>query len=283
MSALFKCAIVLASGFAVWFYVNALVGLEQVAKPARIHENDILIGDTFAQPRPEAAASAVDPADAGREDLDYRTAERIGTLDGWWAFLAAHSSGAHAESAKTAIDKLSPAPEPAAAADVSARASPEAKVESEAAPPSPPLEAAALPLHELCNDDRDCPGRSRSDPSGDENTRIADQSDPGKPRSQLASLMDSEAAAAVQSPSANVGRDQGSKPRAAALRHTTAVSSRIVSRPRERPCAFRFGCHRTAQTLPPFLLERLGVKPKHSTSAFGRTFADRRPTGSPGR
>src|SRR5271166_3019265 len=85
MSALFKYAIVLASGFAIGAYVHGPIGLEQVAKLAQTDGLDIVISNTVAHLRPEAAAIVVDPADARRvdEDLDYLIAKRIGTLEGW--------------------------------------------------------------------------------------------------------------------------------------------------------------------------------------------------------
>ncbi len=311
MSAFFRYAVVLAWGVAIGLCVNAPIVRETVAKLAATDKNDILIDDASARPRPEAAAIAVDPAGARRvdedldnlitkrigtldpvdtrrvdEELEYLIAKRIGTLDGWRAFLAAHESGAYAQSAKAQIDKLSllaTAPEPAAV-EASDRVSPEAKVESEPARPAPPLEAAALPLDEVCNHERDCPGRSRSNPSSGETAPVANKTEPGAPGPQVASLKDGLAAAAAQlNSSAKDGADQGSKRRATALRRGTTVSSHIIPRPPERPCGSGFECRSTTQTLPPILLALLGVKTRHSTGAFGSSPADARPNGSRGR
>jgi hypothetical protein len=72
------------------------------------------------------------------EDLDYRIARVTGSLEGWRAFLAAHGSGAHTESAKAEIDKLLVAVNAVAPAEVLADASPDANAGSEVAHPAPP-------------------------------------------------------------------------------------------------------------------------------------------------
>ena len=218
-----------------------------------------------------AAAIVVDPAGAGAvdDDLDYLIAKRIGTLDGWHAFLAAHASGAHARSAEAEIDKLSPLVrsfEPAAAPT-----SFEAKVDNEAARPALASEAATPPLHEVCNHDGDCRGDSLNNTSGDEITRAASEPEPGKPGPQVANLTDGSAPAADEPNfSAKVLPDPGSKPRAIALHHGTTVSPHNIPRRRQQPCGFRIECQ-------PLVMALLGVKPKHSMRAVGQTLADARP------
>ncbi len=259
MSALSKYAIVLASGVAIGWYVNGPISLEQIARLARIDETNILLSNASAHLTPETAAIVVE-SDAGHadEDLDYLIAKRIGTLEGWQAFLVAHASQAHAESAEAEIDKLSllmKASEPAAV-EVLDRASPEAKIESEAASPSGPSEAAALPLRE--------------------------DSEPGKLQPQVASLTDSSGAAASEpNSSARVGPGPGAKPKSTALHRWTAAPS--IPLQRGRSCAFQFQCHWKTQALPPILMALFGVKAKHSTRTFGQTFADARPSGLRGR
>jgi hypothetical protein len=265
MGALLKFAIVLVSGVAIGFYLNGSMSLERAANLARIGDTNILVGN--AHTTPEAAAIVVDPADAGRvdedlvdqadagrvEDLDYLIAKQIGTLEGWQAFLAAHASGAHAESAEAEIDKLSLLVKSfeRAAAQVSDRL------------------PAAPPLHEVCNHDGDCPGGPPSEPSSDEITRIANEPEPGTPKA--ASLTDGSATATDQpNSSTKVAPELGSKPRVIAPRRRTGVSSHIIPRRREQPCGFRFECHWKTQTLPPIVLALLGIKTKHSTRAFGQ-------------
>ena len=52
--------------------------------------------------KPKVAGALVDRAAAARvdEDLDYKIAQRKGSVEGWGSFLAAHGSGVHAQSAK---------------------------------------------------------------------------------------------------------------------------------------------------------------------------------------
>ena len=62
------------------------------------------INKPFVAARP-AAVAPIDPAAAALldEDLDYRIAKRIGSLDGWRSFLTAHGSGVHAQSAREEV------------------------------------------------------------------------------------------------------------------------------------------------------------------------------------
>src|SRR5271165_4028097 len=75
--------------------------------------------------KPAAAAPmAVPPSSADLDEaLDYRLAERVGSLEGWRAFLAAHPSGFFAQLARVQVEKMLPAgtanaSAPAGAADV---------------------------------------------------------------------------------------------------------------------------------------------------------------------
>ena len=124
MKTLFKYAIVLALGLALGFYVHGLQSLEDVAKLKWLDEINVIINKPFVAARP-AAVAPVDPAAAALrdEDLDYRIARRIGSLDGWRSFLTAHGSGVHAQSAMEAVEKLflaekAPTPPAAEASEV---------------------------------------------------------------------------------------------------------------------------------------------------------------------
>ena len=94
MKTLFKYAIVLALGLALGFYVHGLLSLEDVAKLKWLDEINVIIKKPFVAARP-AVVPSVDLAAAALldEDLDYRIAQRIGSLDGWRSFLTAHGSG----------------------------------------------------------------------------------------------------------------------------------------------------------------------------------------------
>ena len=285
----FKYAIVLAFGVAIGLCLTSPASLERVANLARIDEINIHISNSFADLRPEPAAIVGNPTDAGRvdEDLDYLIAKRTATLEGWQAFLAAHASGARAEAAEAEIDKLSllvKASGPAAA-EVSDRVLPQAKVESEAAPPPPsrPSDVTTLPGHEVCYDG-DCPGGSHSDLSHAESPRFASDSEFGKLQPQVASLVDGSAALVTQPNSdATVVPEPIARPRAVAVRRGPTVSSRVMPPHRQRWCGANFECHLKTRTLPPLILALLGVKPNHSTRAFGQMFAEARPSDLRGR
>ena len=108
MSAPFKYAFVLALGLAFGFCIHAPPNLEEVAKLARLDEINVIINKAVARLKPQAAVFAVDPAGAARvsEDLDYRIAERIGSVEGWRSFLAVYGSGVHAQTATAEVDRL---------------------------------------------------------------------------------------------------------------------------------------------------------------------------------
>ena len=108
MSAPFKYAFVLASGLAFGFWIHAPPNLEEIAKLAWLDEINVIINKAVARLKPQAAVFAVDPASAARvaEDLDYRIAERIGSVEGWRSFLAVHGSGVHAQTATGQVERL---------------------------------------------------------------------------------------------------------------------------------------------------------------------------------
>ena len=57
-----------------------------------------------------AAAMTVPPTSVDLDEaVDYRLAERVGSLEGWRAFLAAHPSGFFAQLARAQIEKMLPA------------------------------------------------------------------------------------------------------------------------------------------------------------------------------
>jgi hypothetical protein len=108
MSAPFKYAFVLALGLAFGCCIHAPPNLEEVAKLAWLDEINVTINKALVRLKPQAAVFAVDPAAAARvaEDLDYRIAERIGSVEGWRSFLAVHGSGVHAQSATGEVERL---------------------------------------------------------------------------------------------------------------------------------------------------------------------------------
>ncbi len=286
MSVLFKYGTVLASGLAIGLWISGPMSVELVARLARTDATSIVVDNAVSRTRPEEIASAVDPTSASRvnEELDYLIARRVGTLEGWQAFLAAHAVGGHADSAMAEIEKLMllvKASEPAAAA-VSDRVSPETDAKSEIAGSSPPSEGVARPSYEACNDGGSCQGDSSGALSSDELSPIADEPDPGGFRAQVASLADSSATTAAQ-PGSSAKVDPGSKRRATAGGRTASVSSHVMPRRRERRCAFGFGCHWNARALPPILQALFNVKTKRSARVYGQMIADSSSGGARGR
>jgi hypothetical protein len=108
MGAPFKYAFVLALGLAFGFCIHAPPNLEEIARLARLDQINVLINSAVVRLKPQAAVFAVDPASAERvaEDLDYRIAERIGSVAGWQSFLAVHGSGVHAKTATGEVERL---------------------------------------------------------------------------------------------------------------------------------------------------------------------------------
>jgi hypothetical protein len=141
MSAPFKYAFVLALGLAFGFWIHARPNLEEIAKLAWPDEINVIINKAVARLRPQAAVFAVDPAAAARvtEGLDYRIAERIGSVEGWRSFLAVHGSGVHAQTATGEVDRLlvSEQASAQATAKVSNETSLGAKAASDPVRPSP--------------------------------------------------------------------------------------------------------------------------------------------------
>ena len=146
--------------------------------------------------KPKVAGALVDRAAAARvdEDLDYKIAQRKGSVEGWGSFpRRSWEPGVHAQSAKAEVEKLllagqDPAP---AAAEVSNGSSTDAKTGSEvvgSAPPDPGTEVAALTPDEICKRDGERLERLRSRPTNDEAARFAGELGCEKLRQQLLGL-----------------------------------------------------------------------------------------------
>jgi hypothetical protein len=141
MSAPFKYVFVLALGLAFGFWIHAPPNLEEIAKFAWLDEINVIINKAVARLKPQAAVFAVDPASAARvtEDLDYRIAERIGSVEGWRSFLAVHGSGIRAQIATGEAQKLLLSEQASAqtTAKVSNETSSDAKAASDPVRPAP--------------------------------------------------------------------------------------------------------------------------------------------------
>jgi Caspase domain len=130
------------------------------------------------------AATAAPPTSVERDEalgeLDYRTAERVDSLEGWRAFLAAHPTGSFAQLARAQIEKMPPdgtasasAPErtpyvagPSNTQPAAGGTGLPASVESAAATP-------ALTPSEVCKRDGDRLARLRGNPSAEEAQHFA--------------------------------------------------------------------------------------------------------------
>jgi hypothetical protein len=133
MGAPFKYAFVLALGLAFGFCIHAPPNLEEIARLARLDQINVLINSAVVRLKPQAAVFAADPVSAARvaEDLDYRIAERIGSVAGWQSFLAVHGSGVHAKTATGEVERLLLSEQ--ASAQTTAKASNEASLGTKAA------------------------------------------------------------------------------------------------------------------------------------------------------
>ena len=94
MRRLLKYAFVLALAIGVGCYVVlGPLSLEDfISMPADQNAEVIPV-----EPTPPASSASVD------EELDYMAAEHLASLAGWRAFLAAHPSGAYAQSARAEV------------------------------------------------------------------------------------------------------------------------------------------------------------------------------------
>jgi hypothetical protein len=229
VKAFFKYAIVLSLGLAVGFIVNGPLNLEDVAKLKWLDQISVIINKAFVPAKADVVP--IDPAAAALvdEELDYRIAQRIESLEGWRSFLAAHGSGAHAQSARAEAQVLAGKAPAEAAAEVLNSASTDAKAASEVVPsappspgtevaalaapaeaaaevsnsastdakaasevvPSPGTEVAALATDEICNRDGDRLEQLRGSPTSDEAARFANELRCEKLRPQLVALMES--------------------------------------------------------------------------------------------
>ena len=126
---------------------------DEIAKLRGLGEINVIISKVIAPANREVRVVSVDPVAAANvdEDLDYRIAQRVKSMEGWRSFLAVHPDGPRAQSASAELDKLVGAQTPPARELVQAsnNGSPETKTPSEATSPSqsPPGSEVATPYH----------------------------------------------------------------------------------------------------------------------------------------
>jgi hypothetical protein len=120
MSRLLNYAIFLASAVVIGFYiVFGPMGLGEIASIPIQRERTVIPATR------EAAVAHVEPASKVSidEELDYMVAKRLGSLEGWRAFLAGHRNGAYALSAQAEVKRRLGANDASAETPVAAPAS----------------------------------------------------------------------------------------------------------------------------------------------------------------
>ena len=109
-----KYAFVLALALAVAvIYAYLPLTRDDIAKLRWLDDINVIISKVLAPANREVRVVSVDPVAAANvdEDLDYRIAQRVKSIEGWRSFLAAHPDGPRAQSARArSLDKLVPEP-----------------------------------------------------------------------------------------------------------------------------------------------------------------------------
>jgi hypothetical protein len=260
-------------------YACAPSSVKEMAKPRWLHDIGVAVSASLAA-KPEAEVSSVDPIAAAKvnEDLDYRIAERTKSTEGWRAFLAAHSDGAHAQSARAELDKLAPpATPPAPAPDVQAA---DAKVPSESVsspPQSTEPDAPTVASDVTCRGDEDRLQRLSDSPTSDGILRLLIDLRCEKLRPQLLSLakrLDDKPLATT----ADAAQDESSGvlPASVASAPPLPPPRMRANEPSKRPRSIvsshgveskGHAAQRTAPNLSQFLLAFFGGGPRNSTGA----------------
>jgi hypothetical protein len=261
-----KYAFVLAMVVAV-IYVYAPLSREDIAKLRWLDDINAIINKSLALTKREVRVSPVDSGAAANvhEDLDYRIAERMKSIEGWRSFLGAHPDGPHAQSARAELDKLVPPEKPPTPVAVEAPngGSPETETPSEATSPSqlyPGSEVAAPTTDEVCGRDQDHLERLSNSRSRDEAIRLLTELRCETLRPQLFRLTEhldyQDPPPAAVATHALVARWRVTEPQNGA-RWTVASRSLQLRRPANGW---------TGRSLPPIFLALFGQEPRNSTT-----------------
>ena len=171
-------ALALALAVAV-IYAFAPLARDEIAKLRWLGDINVIISKVLAPANRDVRVVFVDPVAAANvdEDLDYRIAQRVKSMEGWRSFLAVHPDGRRAQSARAELDKLVGAhsPPPPELVQASNKGSPEVKTPSAAAFPSQPSlrsEVATPTTDEVCRRDEDRLERWSNSRSSDEAMRF---------------------------------------------------------------------------------------------------------------
>jgi hypothetical protein len=154
---------------AIAIFAYAPPNLENIANSRSLDNIGVFITKSLASAKPQAEVS-VDPIAAANvdEDLDYRIAQRIKSIEGWRSFLTAHPDGPHAQSARAELDAVTPlAPAAAARQDGAPSDTKLTRGAVSATPPSAGSEAAPLAFDETCKGDEDRLDQLSKSPTSD--------------------------------------------------------------------------------------------------------------------
>lgn len=299
MKAFVKYAALLASGLAIGVYLHEPPKLDRFVALPSLEEIDVVVREALAAARPKANVTPADPAAAAlvEEDLDYRIAERVKSLEGWRAFVADHPNGLYAQEAKGKIDGLIAAADRTNAAEpqkppesgrpaeeASGAAQSQAKSESDADHGVAGIQVAALESKAPATVAQTLNAAAEQSAAA-ETVAAADPSATTEPASAAVSPArmngpsgsDSTRASALPSPPQKPALAGPPKRRAAPRpdkARVTASAHRHESVGHPHHCS-RSGCHWRHPELPPILMALLGEKPR-GFGAFERTsVADR--------
>jgi hypothetical protein len=102
-----KYGFVLALAVAV-IYAYAPLPHDDIVKLRWLDDINVIISRVLAPANREVRVVSVDPVAAANvdEDLDYRIAQRVKSIEGWRSFLAVHPEGPRAQSGRAELDKL---------------------------------------------------------------------------------------------------------------------------------------------------------------------------------
>ncbi|MGC2788133.1 MAG: hypothetical protein WA397_30730 [Roseiarcus sp.] len=293
----FVLALALALAVAV-IYAYAPLTRDDIAKLRWLDDINVIISKVFAAANRDVRVVSVDPVAAANvdEDLDYRIAQRVKSIEGWRSFLAAHPDGPRTQSARAELDKLVGAQRPPARELVQAsnNGSPEVKTPSEAASPSQPSlgSEATLATDEVCRRDEDRLERLSNSRSSDEAMRFLTELRCEKLPPQLFRLTERldypdppPAAVATQDPSSTFATQNPSlrvvQAKVTSRIALARVARRGASEPQNRarwsiasrsPQQRRRANGWTGSSLPPIFLALFGEQPRNSTT-FQRTRA----------
>jgi hypothetical protein len=224
--------------------------------------------------------TAIPPTSVERDEaLDYRTAQRVDSLEGWRAFLATHPTGSFAQLARAQIEKMLPdgtasasAPERTPYVGGPSNTQPAAGGTGLPASAESATVTPALTPSEVCKRDGDRLARLRGNPSAEEAQHFATELRCEMLRPQFLRLMESLGfAAAAPSAPVNAPRLDSSLPGPTMARDCAAQEAaldRLRAEPSEE-AARRFWRDLQCERLRPqvrLLMESLNLTPDSSPS-----------------